>query len=209
MKMDRRMMLGGAVGLGLGVAAIGALTWRALDRTAGVGADLLSDPDNPILGNPEGDVTIVEWFDYQCGYCKQVHPALMEVVETDGNIRLLMKDWPIFGGASVMASQLVLGSHAAGHYGRAHAALMGSKGSLGQTSIRRALDNAGVDTDAAWHSYRADRDRWDGLLSRNAAQAAELGLGGTPGFIIGRALYPGAIGADVIRHAVAEARRMA
>ena len=66
--------------------------------------DRLYDPDAPVQGNPEGDVTVVEYFDYQCPFCKRMHPILEEVVAADGNVRLVMKDWPIFGAPSVFAT---------------------------------------------------------------------------------------------------------
>lgn len=87
---------------GSAIAATGGASLFSLFRTPAFAKeltvdDVLFDPDNPVLGNPEGDVTIVEFFDYQCPYCKANHPPLTEVVEADGNIRLVMKDWPIFG----------------------------------------------------------------------------------------------------------------
>ncbi len=78
--------------------------------------DVLFDLDNPVLGNPDGDVTVVEFFDYQCLYCRANHTELIDVVAEDGNVRLVMKDWPIFGPASIRASQLALGAVHVGAY---------------------------------------------------------------------------------------------
>lgn len=168
--------------------------------------DVLFDPDNPVLGNPQGDVTIVEFFDYQCPYCKVMHPDLTGVVAEDGNIRLVMKDWPIFGAASVRASQLALGAADVGAYEAANEALMATQGRLSEDGIKDALKAAGLDFDALGTAYRADRDKWDGLMTRNSAQAAKLGLQGTPALIIGATIYPGSMDRKALKDAVAAAR---
>lgn len=206
MNIHRRMILGTGAGLGLLGLAGGAMTLRARADDLTVD-DVLHDPDAPALGNAEGDVTIVEYFDYQCPFCKRNHPVLTDVIAQDGNVRLVMKDWPIFGAPSVHASQLVLGTVEQGDYHRANSALMATEAKLSNEQIDRVLSNAGIDVAAAGTAYRADRDRWDGLLARNAAQAAQLGLRGTPAFIIGRTIYPGALDAATLRGAIAEARR--
>lgn len=206
MTIYRRMLLGAGAGLGLLGLAAGVMTSGARAEELTVD-DVLHDPDAPALGNAEGDVTIVEYFDYQCPFCKRNHPVLTDVIAQDGNIRLVMKDWPIFGAPSVHASQLVLGTVEKGDYHRANSALMATEAKLSNEQIDRVLSNAGIDVAAAGTAYRADRDRWDGLLARNAAQAAQLGLRGTPAFIIGRTIYPGALDAATLRGAIAEARR--
>lgn len=169
--------------------------------------DILEDPDNPVLGNPEGDVTIVEYFDYQCPYCKAAHPGLMEVVESDGNIRLVMKDWPIFGDASLYAARLVLAAEDQGAYEQAQQALMESEGKLAPEQVDRLLTDAGVDLDRAKADLQRNAERIDALLERNHRQARALELAGTPAFIIGPYLVPGMVDAETLRQAVAEARQ--
>lgn len=168
--------------------------------------DVLFDPDNPVLGNPEGDVTIVEFFDYQCPYCKRNHPDLTDVVREDGNIRLVMKDWPVFGAASVRASQLALGAVDVGSYEAASDALMATPGRLSEDDIEAALRDADLDPEALDAAYRRNRDRWDQLMARNSRQAAQLGLRGTPAFIIGNTIYPGAMDRAALQEAVAQSR---
>jgi len=206
--IDRRRLLGfggaGLVVIGTGSAGLFAARADAQELTV---EQVLFDPDLPALGNPEGDVTIVEFFDYQCPYCKKNHPTLMKVAESDGKLRIVMKDWPIFGAASVYASQLVLGAVELGQYAPAHEALMATPARLSNAQIDAALTGAGLDIGAAMNSYKAERARWDALLARNASQAALFGLAGTPAFIIGRTIYPGALDADMLRQAVAEARK--
>jgi len=104
MTVTRRAVLGG--GAGLGIVALGGIGLSRFLRSSAPDADVhavLFDLDQPVLGNPQGDVTVAEFFDYQCPFCKRGHDDLMAEVEADGNLRLIMKDWPIFGGASVIA----------------------------------------------------------------------------------------------------------
>ena len=213
MSMTRRNILGAAAGFSLAGLAGAAFLSRGSSRGSGTGTagisvdDVLFDPDNPVLGNPDGDVTIVEYFDYQCPFCKRGHSMLSDVVAEDGAVRLVMKDWPIFGAPSVLASQLVLGAASLGNYQSAHSALMATEAKLTEDQIRLVLLDGGIDAAGALAAYRADRSKWDALLGRNSAQAAELRLGGTPAFIIGRTLYPGALDEARLRAAITEARR--
>ena len=208
MTLHRRSLL--AAGLGAGLTTLGGRSWTLLRQPARSDEltidDVLFDPDQPVLGNPGGDVTVVEFFDYQCPFCKRGHPDLMAEVEADGNVRLVMKDWPIFGGASVLASQLVLGAVEEGTYVAAQAALMATPARLSEDDVRDTLAAAGLDPAAMLAAYRQDRDRWDGLMDHNSQQAAALGLQGTPAFIIGQNLLPGALDRDRLRTAIAAAR---
>ncbi|MCZ0963640.1 DsbA family protein [Paracoccus benzoatiresistens] len=209
MTLHRRALLASA-GLGAALTTLGGITWALLRPPAGTDdltiEDVLFDPDQPVLGNPQGDVTVVEFFDYQCPFCKRGHSDLMAEVEADGNVRLVMKDWPIFGGASVLASQLVLGAVEEGTYVAAQAALMATPARLSEDDVRSTLMAAGLDPAAMLAAYRQDRERWDGLMDRNSRQAAALGLQGTPAFIIGQTLLPGAPDRDRLRAAIAAAR---
>ncbi|MGY6704267.1 DsbA family protein [Roseinatronobacter sp.] len=192
-------------GLGMLVASP-ALVSHARAQSGPSIEDVLFDPDQPVLGNPDGDLSIVEYFDYQCPFCKRNHPDLMRAVERDGNIRLLMKDWPIFGGTSTRAAQLALGGLADGSYARAHAALMATHGRLSDHDIDTALSDAGVSVDGLRAGYSAQRDRLDGLMVRNGRQAAAFGFSGTPAFIIGTVIYPGALNTDDLANAIRLAR---
>lgn len=212
---NRRAFLAGSAGLGiLAFGGIGLARFATSPRPAEAeggpdAAAVLFDPDQPVLGNPDGDVTVAEFFDYQCPFCKRGHDALMEEVAADGGVRLIMKDWPIFGGASVAAAQMVLGGVARGEYAAAQAALMATPARLSETEVRAALSRADLDPEALISSYRADRGRWDGLIGRNGAQAAALGLQGTPAFIIGHSIHAGALDRAQLRAAIADARARA
>ena len=209
MPITRRNALKG----GLSVAAFGAASLNShLAFAQRVAVDPLSrdsvlkDPGIPAAGNPQGDITIVEYFDYQCPYCKKVHPVLSEVVKDDGKIRLVYKNWPIFGGISITAARLVMAAQYQHKYVEAHEALMNTTNRLTETRLKELLVQAGVDVD------RADSDRVthagaiEAALKRNDDQAKAFGFQGTPAFIIGTFRVPGALDAPGFRQAIAAAR---
>lgn len=200
--MNRRHFLG-AAGLGAGALLVLPASAGAEELTPDA---VFRDPDQPVLGNPDGDVTIAEFFDYQCPFCKKDHPIVERFVKEDGKVRLVMKDWPIFGPPSLRASQLVLGASTLGQYATALNALMATRGRLSEDQVTGLLTDAGVDVAKADAAYRKDKARWDGLLARNSGQAGALGLQGTPAFIIGTVIYPGLMDEDALKKAVARAR---
>lgn len=192
----------------LKATAVGAATLSfplaALAQVQLTVEEVLFDPEIPVLGNPDGDVTVAEFFDYQCPFCKRGHKDLLDVVEQDGNVRLVMKDWPIFGLASVHASSLVL---AAGEdYEKALNAVMATPGRLAKEDVDAAIAGAGLDPEALWQAFRKDMDRVDGILARNMDQANAFGFGGTPAFIIGTRIYSGAMDRQALLDAIAAAR---
>lgn len=149
-------------------------------------------------------MTIGEFFDYQCPFCKRGHDDLMKVVEDNDDVRLVMKDWPIFRGASVYASNLVLA--AGNRYEDALHAIMATSGKLTNEDVDRVLEEAGLDPAALLAAAKADARRIDGILLRNMSQASAFGLSGTPVFIVGRQLYNGAMDRQALEEAVAAAR---
>lgn len=204
MKMNRRILLGGGL-------AAGAVALIASDRLAARAGDepldaTLDHPDNPVLGNPEGDVTLIEFFDYQCPFCKKNHPLVMDEVRRDGGVRFVMKDWPIFGKPSVYATRLALGAATLGQYEAANAALMATEGRLTEALIDETLSGAGIDIAAAAEAYERDSDRWVGLVTRNMLQADALGLSGTPTYVSGTSMFPGVIDAGMLRELIRTAR---
>src|ERR1700689_510417 len=170
---------------------------------------VLRDPEIPSLGNPKGDLTIVEFFDYQCPYCKKVTPELAQLVKEDGNIRLVLKDWPVFGDISVAAAKLVLASKYQNKYVEAHQALIGATGKLTETSIHDLLAQAGVDVAMATADLETHKQSIEDLLARNRAQAEAFEFEGTPGFIVGTFRIPGALEMKVFKQIVADARAAA
>lgn len=171
-------------------------------RTAG--KELRFNPDSPVIGNPDGDVVIVEFFDYRCPYCKQVAQALREVVEEDGNIRLVMKELPILSEESHMAARAALAADLQGRYEDFHFALMSEPGSLNEDTVFAIAEDLGLDSDR----LRADMESREIVLALEEVYtlAQSLGIRGTPAFVIGDELVPGAITQEIMRRKVAEAR---
>ena len=108
---------------------------------------VLRDPDIPVAGNADGDITIVEYFDYNCPYCRKLEPELRQVVQDDGKVRLVWKDWPILGPVSVVAARMALASKYQDKYVQAHEALIGVSSKLTEPRISELLAGAGIDID--------------------------------------------------------------
>ncbi len=170
---------------------------------------VLRDPDIPSLGNPNGNLTVVEYFDYQCPYCKKMAPELAQLVREDGNIRLVLKDWPIFGDASAFAAKLALASKYQNKYAAAHDALIGADTKLTAATVNDLLAKAGVDVAVATSDLQTHEKSIDDLLVRNSAQAEAFGFEGTPGFIVGTFRVPGVLEMNVFKQVIADARAAA
>ena len=192
--------------------AIGALSAAALgegfDDTLSRDA-VLRDPEIPALGNPQGDLTVVEYFDYQCPYCKKIAPEIAQVVRDDGKIRLVLKDWPIFGAGSKSAAQLALAAKYQNKYQEAHDALIGAKEKLSDATIPELLTKAGVDVEKAKQDLQAHQKTIEDLLIHNNAQADAFGFQGTPAFIVGFFRVPGAVEMNVFKQIITDARAAA
>ena len=130
----------------------------------------------------------------------------MNAVRADGGVRLVMKDWPIFGAVSVRASQLVLAAQGSGHYAAAMDALMATTGRLSDAQVDAKLAERGLDAGRLTAAYRQDAARIDGLLARNNRQAEAFGFNGTPSFVVQTTLFPGVMDEAALREAIAEAR---
>jgi protein-disulfide isomerase len=190
--------------LSLSAAAFGEQSADILSRDS-----VLRDPEIPSLGNPQGDLTIVEYFDYQCPYCKKVVPELAQLAKEDGNIRLVMKDWPIFGDVSVSAAKLALAAKYQNKYAEAQGALIAANAKLTEASVNELLAKAGVDVAKAAADLKAHQQSIDDLLARNTAQAEAFGFQGTPGFIVGTFRIPGVLEMTVFKQVIADARKAA
>lgn len=164
------------------------------------------DKAAPVLGNPKGKVTVVEFFDYQCPYCKSSHQMVNKVVKQDGDVRLVMKDWPIFGAASIFAAQAVLGAAQLGKYELAFEALMKTKGKLSEEMVEKTLTDAGLSMKEIATAVNKNNEKISSLLDRNYNQALGFNFAGTPAFVIGKTLYPGVLDEKALKEAIAKAR---
>jgi protein-disulfide isomerase len=143
--------------------------------------DLLNDPASPVSGNLTGDVTLVEFFDYRCGFCKRAAGAVTHLQKDDARVRVVYKDLPILGEASELAAKAALASRAQGKHQSFHEALLGSKGDMSKDTILAVAGEVGLD------AKRLEADmanpEWNTIIERNRALAKDLGISGTPGFI--------------------------
>lgn len=165
---------------------------------------LFHSKGDPVLGNPDGDVTVVEFFDYRCGYCKAVAPHVMEVIKGDGKVRLVLKELPILGPDSIMAARWSLAARKEKAYQPFHTAMMKYKGTYTAESLGKMAEENGLD--AKKIAAAADSDEISQILKANMQLARELGINGTPAFVVGDHLVPGAMGPDDLKELIADAR---
>ena len=168
---------------------------------------VLRDPDVPVVGNPNGDISIVEWFDYNCPYCRKVAPELRQVVEDDGKVRLVLKDWPILGEVSKLSARLVLAAKYQDKFLPAHEALIGVASRLTEPRVRELLAGAGVDMDRLARDLEANGKAIDAVLARNNEQALAFEFRGTPSFIVGKYRVPGVLSMTQFEQVIADARK--
>ncbi|ABD86195.1 DsbA family protein [Rhodopseudomonas palustris] len=216
-KLDgtRRRVLGalgtGTLLLGMGLLLPDAALAAKSDDDNNVLSEtaVLRDPEIPVAGNADGDISIVEFFDFQCPYCRKVAPDLRALAKEDGKIRLVFKDWPVLGGASIYAARLTLASKFQDKYIVAHEALIGLTSRLSEAGIRDALSAAGVDVARATADLAGKGKVIDAILARNNAQAKAFGFQGTPSFIVGKFRVPGVLTKEQFTLAIADARKAA
>jgi protein-disulfide isomerase len=169
---------------------------------------VMTDPDMPFVGSKNADLTIVEFMDYNCPYCRKSAPALEKLLAKDDKVRVLYRDWPIFGPVSEYAARVAVAAKWQGKYAAAHKAMMSTpERFINDDRVRATVAKAGLDMkrlDEDLISHEADIDR---LLARNDRQANAIGLQGTPAWIIGPYLIPGALNDAQLQQVVAMARK--
>lgn len=166
----------------------------------------LDDPSGAfVVGNANGDVTVVEFFDYRCGYCKRVMPGLLQQIESDGGVRLVLKEFPILGPDSVLASRAAVAATRQDRYYDMHVALMRERGAFTEEKLLAIGRDLGLDVKRMQADMYAPET--EAVIARNHELARILDISGTPGFVIGDRLVPGAISAEQLQHLIDEARR--
>ena len=168
-------------------------------------AAIFGDAADPVIGNPAGSRTVVEFYDPRCPYCRQMLPVLAALVQADPQVRLVLKDIPILGPASVLESRALLAAQRQGGYAALQAAIMQAPGTPTLATLRAEAERAGLD------GARLERDMADpaiqARLDRNLRLANLLHIEGTPALVIGDRLIPGAVDLAELRSAVAAAGR--
>lgn len=171
--------------------------------------DVTHDRALPALGNPKGDVTLVKFFDYQCIYCKRGYPQLQELLKTDPNLRVVLRDLFVYGEDSRYAARLALAAARQDRYAQAVHALLSHSGRLNTERTDAALAAAGVKLDTAKAWVSDNHDRLDALFMRNLRAAQALGFRGTPSYLIGNTPVPGGISLAQMRDIIAQTREAA
>ncbi len=163
---------------------------RAAKSMLELKSDIYSDPDSPVAGNPKGDVTIVVFFDYNCGYCKKSLPELQALIDKDPMLKVIYKEFPILGPQSQVAATAALAATRQGQYAAFNRALFASNGAgdamLKGVSDRLKLNYAKLQQDMADPKLNKE-------IERNIKLASDLNIDGTPAYIVGNQIVPGAI----------------
>jgi protein-disulfide isomerase len=198
---------------GIVMEAVAILEQRQADAAEVARADVLSnqralleqDTNAPVLGNPDGDVTVVEFFDYNCPYCRRAMDEVQGLMDADANVRLVYREWPILGEGSVFAAKAALAARKQGKYEEFHWAMMSMNGRAEEASVLRVAAEVGLDID----QLRLDMEapEIDEHLTTSMSLAQSLGFNGTPSFVIGDELVPGFVEQPQLEEIVASTRK--
>jgi protein-disulfide isomerase len=169
-------------------------------------AALFSSPHQITLGNPNGDVTLVEFFDYNCGYCKGALPAMLSLLDDDPKLKIVLKEWPILGPGSVEAAHVAVAVRMQNEqkYLEFHRKLLGDPGAANKEKAFAAAQSADLDLSRLQHDMDSDEVRT--TLDENVTLARALGINGTPGYVIGGDVVAGAVGLDALKTQIASLR---
>ncbi len=176
---------------------------RAEAAIAENGEALRSHPLSPVSGNAQGDVTVVEFFDYRCGFCKRALPAMEALLEEDRNVRVVWKEFPILGPVSDFAARAAMAADRQGRYYPLHLALM-KEPELTEQNVLEIAGRTGLDIERLRQDMEDPAIR--AYLDETRTLAQQIGIGGTPAFVIGGTLVGGAVDAARMKELVAAAR---
>jgi protein-disulfide isomerase len=167
--------------------------------------EVFDDPSTPVGGNPKGDVALVEFFDYRCPYCKEVEPSLETMVKQDPKLRLVYKEFPILGPVSVTAAHAALAAERQGKYDAFHDAMMNAHGNITDDTVYHIAGSVGLDVDKLKHDMGSPEIAQ--AIKSNLKLAKALDINGTPAFVIGDKVVPGAADLDTLKSMVADLRK--
>ena len=166
--------------------------------------EAFNDPQSPVVGNPNGNVTLVEFFDYRCPYCKEVEPSLEKLVADDRQLRIVFKEFPVLGPESEIAAHVALAARLQGKYDAFHRAMMSTTGHIDEAVIYKVAASVGLDVNKLKQDITSPDIEKE--LKANLDLGNALDLSGTPSFIVGNTIVPGAISADDLKQLIADAR---
>ncbi len=165
---------------------------------------LFDDENTPYAGNKDGDVKVVEFFDYNCGYCKRVIGDVNKLIDEDENVKVIFKDYPILGPTSVTAAHWALAADKQGKYLEYHTALLNNQGRMDEATLEAKAKEVGLDVEKL--KADAESDEVKAQIQENLELAQSMNISGTPAFIIGEQVFPGAIPYEAMTNAVKDAR---
>ena len=166
--------------------------------------ELLNDPASPVGGNPGGDDTIVEFFDYKCPYCRRVGPVMIDAEADDPSLRIVYKEFPILGPNSIAVAKVALATHRQGRYVEFHKEFMQVKGVADEASALKLAEQLGLDMERLKKDMEAPEIQ--AAIDRNLSLAQDLRISGTPTFIVGDRLLPGATDLGTLQSLIGRAR---
>jgi protein-disulfide isomerase len=167
-------------------------------------SELLTDAESPTSGNRNGDVTLVEFLDYNCPYCRQMVAVITQVEAADPNLRVVYKEWPILGASSIFPAKAALAANKQGKFIPLHTALYQLRGTLTDDKVLATAESVGLDM-AQLKSGMNDPSV-DAAIGRNLALARVLAIDGTPGFVIGNHILTGPLDLRALQAAIQMAR---
>jgi protein-disulfide isomerase len=178
---------------------------EAVDQLGARNDEVFKDPAAPIVGNPQGDAILVEFFDYNCPYCRKAAPVVDQLIQADPGVKVLYKEFPILGPGSTFAARAALAAQRQDKYAVFHNALFAAHGPITEASTLDIAKSVGLDigrlkTDMADPAIEA-------AISRNIALAEALRIAGTPTFVTSKGITPGQVGLDTLKQMIADARK--
>jgi protein-disulfide isomerase len=172
-------------------------------------ATLFSSPHQVVLGNPQGNVTMVEFFDYNCGYCKRAMSDMLTLIKTDGNLKFVLKEFPVLGEGSVDAARVAVAARmqdASGKkYVEFHQKLLGSRGAADKARALAVAKEVGFDMSRLERDMGSDEVKQ--TIDENMKLAEALGVSGTPSYVVGEEVVVGAVGLDALREKIGAERK--
>jgi protein-disulfide isomerase len=167
---------------------------------------IIDAPGVPVLGSASPDVVVVEYFDFNCPFCRKLAPSFRALLKTDPKVAVIYKDWPIFGGVSVYAARCALAAQWQGQYDKAHDALISAPRLSQNEQVDQTLLNAGLDIGRIHRDLQQHGAEIEALLARNSSEARALGMRGTPGILVARQTVSNVADLADLQAAVSNAR---
>ena len=167
-------------------------------------AKVRDDQGDPVMGNAHGTITLYEFSDYNCGYCKRVFEPIQQLMRDNPDVRLVIKEFPILSQSSLFAAKAAIATEMQGKFGDYHIAMMTYRGQITDAVVMRMAAQAGVDIEQLKSDMESSKTM--AIIQRTREAAAALEINGTPGLVVGDTIVPGAIGLDELVKLIAEER---